>query len=167
MALLPRCRNRLKTKSPTAPPFAASSVSCLPPCSRKALVARSRVVRTAAKYEDMTEKLDVFIAESLACKTSLVSLACTDDELQRISLLDSNAQCSSHRLGKYLQRKFDAESSKKQLEDKAAAASKQAARLRRMGVKPPALLLEDPDAAYKTPRPPVTPAMFALPEPKK
>ncbi len=42
------------------------------------------------RRKDMTEKLDVFIADSLACKTSLSSLAFTDVERQRISLLDSN-----------------------------------------------------------------------------
>ena len=115
----------------------------------------------------MTEKLDVFIADSLACKTSLSSLAFTDDERQRISLLDSNASCSSHKLNKYLSRKYDAESSKKLLEEKAAAASKLASRLRRMGVKPPPLVLDDPDGAYKTPRPQVSAAMFAVVEHKK
>ena len=118
----------------------------------------------AAKYDDLTEKLDSFIADSLACKTSLAALALTDDERQRVSLLDTNASCSSFKLNKYLSRKYEAESSKKQLEDKIS--SKQFARLRRVGKAPPSLHPDDIDAAYKTPRPNVAPAMFAAVEPK-
>jgi Ran GTPase-activating protein (RanGAP) involved in mRNA processing and transport len=108
----------------------------------------------AAKYDDLTEKLDTYIADSLACKTSLVTLACTEDERQRMSLLDSNTSCSSHKLNKYLSRKFDAESSRKQLEEKAAAASKQPARLRRLNAKSLLSVMqpEEVDAVYKTPR---------------
>ncbi len=118
----------------------------------------------AAKYDDLTEKLDSFIADSLACKTSLAALSLTDDERQRVSLLDANASCSSFKLNKYLSRKFEAESSKKQLEDKLS--SKQFARLRRLGKAPAFLHPDDIDAAYKTPRPNVPPAMFAAVETK-
>jgi hypothetical protein len=120
----------------------------------------------AAKYDDMTEKLDSFIADSLACKTSLAALSWTDDERQRMTFIDTNTSGSSYKLNKYLTRKFDAESSKKHLEEKTAAA-KQAARLRRMGVKPgPVPAHDDVDAAYKTPRPYVDPAAFAVVEAK-
>ena len=54
----------------------------------------------AAKYDDMTEKLDSFIADSLACKTSLAALSWTDDERQRMTFIDTNTSGSSYKLNK-------------------------------------------------------------------
>ena len=82
-----------------------------------------------------------------------------------MTLLDNSAATSSHRLNKYLTRKFDAESSRKQVEDKAAAASRQPLRLRRLNSKT-LMHVDEVDAVYKTPRHAAHPAALEEAKPK-